>query len=303
MTAREHKAKSHNGKRRFINQDRAEKAIARMRKAQKLKLPDLTAYQCKFCSKWHIGTLRRNSTMTKPATPKKPEEVTKPPSVPAKQAAPHLRFVEISAALQLIETEAVEYLEDEKEIPDNVLMKVSAYMTASKEHTDEVVRWLSSSRSRIAFLKEEEKRVASIRKLGESMLERVKKYLRKFIDEDTSSSNRLEGNIYHLRTQANSQPRLAFNLEKWKTEIPVKYHQRSVIFTVDCTDAGNDVVDTLKLFGLNCEDAKMSITEPTLDEKAVREALKSGDKVQGAELVPGRHLRDSAPKTDVVKPL
>ncbi|MCH7704092.1 MAG: hypothetical protein IIB61_03190, partial [Planctomycetes bacterium] len=117
---------------------KAEKAIDRLRKAQKLKLPDLTAYECKFCSKWHIGTLRRNHMAKPSATPKpkpepdpKPEDTTKPepdPTGPAQEAAPHLRFVEMSAALQNIETEAVEFLENEQDIPDTVLLKVSAYL-------------------------------------------------------------------------------------------------------------------------------------------------------------------------------
>lgn len=238
--------------------------------------------------------------MTKPsATPKpKPEG----PAVPAQQAAPHLRLVEISAALQLIETEAVEFLENEQEIPDTVLMKISAYLLASKEHVDDVVRWLSSTRSRIAFLKEEENRVASRRKQGEAMVERVKKYLRKVIDEDPAGSSRLEGNIYHLRTQKNSQPRLVYNPETWKKDIPAAFHQRAVTFTVACTEEGDSVVETLKSFGLAYDgQLKMTIGDPILDERAVRESLKSGEKVPGAELVPGRHLRDSAPKTEVVK--
>ena len=168
-------------------------------------------------------------------TPLDQLKVPKPePAVPAQQAAPHLRFVEMSAALQLIETEAVEFLEDGKDIPDRVLLKISAYMLASKAHTDEIVRWLSSARSRIGFLKAEESRVASCRKQGEALLDRVKKYLRKVIDEDPKSSSRLEGNIYHLRTQKNSQARLIYDPEKWKDEIPVEFHQQSITFTFAC---------------------------------------------------------------------
>ena len=234
----------------------------------------------------------------------KAQQGVKPePAVPAQQVAPHLRFVEMSAALQSIESEAVEFLENEQEIPDSVLLKISAYMLASKEHTDEIVRWLSSARSRIAFLKAEEGRVASIRKQGEVLLERVKKYLRKVIDEDPTGSSRLEGNVYHLRTQKNSQPRLVYDLEKWKDEIPVGFHQRTVTFTVDCSEEGNSVVETLKGFGLAYDDdhLKMAIGNPVLNEKLVRETLKAGDTCPGAKLVPGRHLRDSAPKTEVVK--
>ncbi len=312
MTTREYKEKSHNGKKRFINQDRAEKAIDRLRKAQKLKLSDLTAYQCTFCSKWHIGTLRRNHMAKPSAAPKpKPENNPKPkdptePVVPAQEAAPHLRFVEMSAALQIIETEAVEFLENEQEIPDTVLLKVSAYLLAGKAHVDDVVRWMSSCRSRIAFLKEEENRVAARRKQGEAMMDRVKKYLRTFIDQDFATSNRLEGNIYHLRTQANSQARLVYDQEKWKDEIPVEFHQQTVTFAVDCSEEGNSIVKTLEGFALAYDSGqlKMTIGNPTLNEKLVRETLKDKNKgdVPGAKLVPGRHLRDSAPKTtEVVK--
>ena len=165
------------------------------------------------------------------------------------------------------------------------------------------VRWLSSTKYRIAFLKAEENRVATLRKLCENLLERVKKYLRKVIDEDPAGSSRLEGNVYHLRTQNNSQARLVYDPEKWKETVPVKFHQQSIAFTVSCDAVGMDTIETLKKFELAYDDdqLKMIIGNPVLNEKLVRETLKGGENVPGAKLVPGRHLRDSAPKTEVVK--
>lgn len=229
---------------------------------------------------------------------------TKTPSVGQQKPAPHLKFMELSAALGAIEDEAVEALEEDQEIGDTTLLKIGAYLQARKEHTDDVVRWRASTTARIAFLKDEEARVKAIRLQGETLLKEVDKYLKKFIKED-NSGERLNGEVYHIRSQNNSQSRLVVeNPEKWKANIEPKFHRKTAHFTINLDENGKSILETLGSFAAAYKEdssVKFAVSEAELDESLLRDTIKAGIEIDGVKLVRGKHIRDSAPKDKALK--
>lgn len=214
---------------------------------------------------------------------------------------PELRLVQIGQALELIEQEALETaLEEGTDIPDAVLAKISAYLQAQAEHTDEVVTWWAWLEARIAFLKTEEQKIAAIRAQGERFLGSLKTYLQKLIDVDRKGE-RLEGKVFHIRSQNNSQARLIIDDEK---QIPAAFRKQNITFTVSQTDEALGIIEVLKKFALaykGNEDFDFTMGQVGVNESRVRDVLKTGETVPGARLDRGRHVRSSAPKNGLVK--
>jgi len=211
-----------------------------------------------------------------------------------------LRFVQFDAAIEAIESQIVEAVEEDHAVPDSTLDKLSKYLMLKKEHVDDVVRWLHHCQSQIKFLRSEEELLRTQRKRAEKGFGEIRQYLQDHVDLTAEGEDkdkpRLEGPALKMWTQVNGQPGVDIDD---KSLIPEEYFDLTITVRTANTTAGREVATVVKDFVENYgeQGVEVNVPEPGLNTIRLKEALvKDEKKVPGATLHYGRHLRTSSPR-------
>lgn len=221
--------------------------------------------------------------------------------MPKKEDKPAAALVQINEALEAVELEAAELLDEGQELPDSLLLRIHAFIQAKAENVDEAISWMRFIEARIAFLKQQEDNLATMRRRAEAMYGRVKDSLRQFLDggeKDPISPGRAAGKIFKMWTQRAGQPKLLIDEEV----LPSTYRNRQVTITIPDNDEGVSVLNVLQKFVETYDgDLGFKIGAARADTDLIRAKLKRKEEVLGARLEYSRYLRDNSPKNAVVK--
>ncbi|KKL95138.1 hypothetical protein LCGC14_1857670 [marine sediment metagenome] len=220
-----------------------------------------------------------------------PQALEKKPSL--------FRFVQFDAAIESIESQIVEAVEEDHAVPDSTLDKLSKYLMLKVEHIDHVVRWLHHCTAQIKFLRSEEELLRTQRKRAEKGFGEIRQYLQDHVDLTAEGEDkdkpRLEGPALKMWTQVNGQPGVDIDD---KSLVPEEYYDLTITIRTANTAAGREVAAVVQDFVENYDSqgVEVNVSEPGLNAIRLKEALVQGVAIPGASLHYGRHLRTSSPR-------